>query len=217
MKKVLFIISLLICCTSLYAQADRESFSLIRVNGTQTSLCNDSKLKHWVYDNNKMGWSVEVGGKAFLIKGRGFFIEGTAQLYWSRLPVNYIAWGGSDEEFVCCDDGFRETGFGLKAVGGYDFSLGNNFSLEIFGGPVVNYAANFGPKGKDPKNKVHRFNYRLQVGVGLNYKRFNLSFAFSDDFVNRGKTYYDVHYKYRTYSFSVGLAYRFPLFKQINY
>ena len=94
MKKVLFIISLLICCTSLYAQADRESFSLIRVNGTQTSLCNDSKFKRFgKYDNNKMGWSVEVGGKAFLIRGKGFFIEGTAQFYWSRLPVNYIAWG----------------------------------------------------------------------------------------------------------------------------
>ncbi len=218
-KKVIILLLFLFLNVCVLAQASRESLSFFRISGTYTNCTTGSKETKKYNENGKLGYSIELGGKLFFERTKGWFFEGSVHYFWTHLPFNQpLYWGdsaGSGEShssFLFGSDHVREVGFGTKGVLGYDIILKNSLSLEIFTGPVLHYTTNFGPASEEYKQKLNRFNYRWQLGLGVNYKRFNMNFTFSNDLKNRGKTdSYNLHYRYRTYSFALGIAYRFSL------
>lgn len=205
--KLLFLAVFVLFSTLSFAQSDRESLSLIRVNGTYSAFASGKRATN--SENGKLGYSIELGGKAFLSNSNGLFIEGTGQFFWTHLPFNTALVGGGNTGYIIGQDYLRECGFGIKGVFGYDFILNNYLSLEVFSGPIVNLTVNYGPSNNtwDYKHYLNRFNYRWQAGVGLNFKQFGVNATFTDDLVNRGKH----HHTYRTYMISLGIAYHFSI------
>ena len=160
-----------------------------------------------------MGGSLELGGKWFLCSTNGIFIEGSALLYYSNQPYATVSLLGADiEKVVIGTSAIKEPGFGCSAAFGYDFILNRNLSLEVFTGPILKSAFNLEPKDQMYKEYVNKLSFRWKLGAGLNIKDFNFNVSFSEDVLNRGKRFESsVKKRYRTYSVSIGVAYRFSL------
>ena len=221
-NKIIITILLLLLGTTLYAQYERESSWIVRINGNLSYLTDKAKqdlrtsLKT---TENAKGYGVELGYKGFLTSKSGLFIEGSANIFWSKLPYNELFYATVDPSipmptasrvFWLCED-CKESGIGIKTVVGYDLRLFSKLSVEFFIGPEFRCVLNFDPNEQVEISKdLNRFYFRWHGGIGFNYWRFNLNATFSTDIHNRGKTKYRPMY-YRLNYVTVALGYRFGL------
>ena len=228
MKKIaVSLCFILLAYSSLFGQIERRDMAFIRVNGTYTSLNSSSKSAH--YKNGTFGFSSDLGYKFFLVEKGGLYLECSGQFFYSNIPFNRFYIGASKNNassivyrsakyrpyVEVLNDEANELGLGFSELLGYDFRLSNELSLEVFTGPVFRYVAHYGPSNDILKYELKSTNLRLRTGFGLNYKRFGFNLSFENDLLNRGEREkhdnYSVKYNYKTYTFSAGLVYRFPL------
>lgn len=214
MKKLFLFFILSIVSVPVFAQVDRSNNWLARVNYNQNFLTmgytNDTK--HWSIG----GVSMDFGGKQFFKNDNGWFIEESAEFFFTDLPVSKKVSGP--------DKWCRELGVGAVLLSGFDFNLNNDMSLEVFGGVVYRRLLynkeKYGTVDNDGsaikrirKNiDIYDNNLRLIFGAGLNYNRYNFRFTLSHDLLNRtindwygGRSGYKQHYTTLQVGFGVGL------------
>lgn len=179
----LSVTSIVLCLAvfSAFAQADRSNNWIARINYNQN-------FKTMGYSDDKWNWpigglSVDFGGKQFFNPGNGWFIEESVEGFFSYLPNSKRTLDGKWA---------REAGIGTVLMGGYDFIIDKDLSLDVFGGIVYRYILYDKVKHKlaDGISTIHGThlqpnNLRLKFGAGLNYGKYNFSFSLSPDLINR--------------------------------
>lgn len=212
MKRVIFIAVFLLLGVNLFAQSDRGVLLSMKVNGEQNYLTHSCKTDRCGIRDGKYGFSVEPGFKFFPIKNTGIFIDGSAMFFYTHLPYLTLSWVPTVYWTVLGHTSIKEMGLGCSALFGYDFILNKYLSIEVFTGPILRYSTKQGPKWDTAYDNIKKEAFKWKVGAGVNFKHFNLNFSISKDMIDRGIKGSDnkIH-KYKTYSISVGLAYRIPL------
>ncbi len=195
---------------NLFAQSDRESLWLVRINGSYDFLVYQNDYDTKTKANE---FSIEAGYKRFIKSNKGFYIEGDFNYYWSKgeLPHNIIFYGDKVGPYQFTDK-IKERGATLKILFGYDFRFFYHSSLELFTGFEARFSQYYSSGRSWNDDCLKKFYPRWQAGVGINYWRFNLNCTFSTDLCNRAnKSRKKSGYSYRLNYLSVGLAYRFGL------
>lgn len=222
MKRSLIVFICLACYNISFAQTDRGSIGLVRINGT----ANFYNSVHY-YDNNSnqrngtAGFSAELGAKQFLGK-TPLFIEEMAGFTFSDLPFpEHPYMVGAPIKYPNLAKG-NETGLFSSLVLGYQIPLKNNINIELFAGPSFRYLLKYNAKMYDGAKvdlPFHKANLRLKAGANLNIKNFNISLFASPDLLDRGKLDREGKdvYKYRSIMVGVGIGYYFKWRNVWNY
>ncbi len=206
MKKFLIIIGLLIFIDALsLAQASRDNNYTVRLN-YNTNVYNS--VKSTIGHNYTPGFSFELGGKQFLVKGKGWFLEEAPFFQFNDLPFAKSVPSEKRDIAVLPYDRLRELGVGLYFVGGYDFIINEKMSLDVFAGPDFRYLIKYYPDcgvNDCTDHKLHKANLRFKIGAGLNINNVNISLSMCPDLLDRGLKIK----RYRSVQVALGIGYYF--------
>lgn len=205
MKTISFISLLLLVNIVSFAQSSRENNYVIRLN-YNTNIYNS--VKRTIGHNYTPGVSLELGGKQFLVKDKGWFLEEAPFFQFNDLPFAKSVPTEKRDIAVLPFDRLRELGVGLYFVGGYDFIINDKLSLDVFAGPDFRYLVKYYPDCgvKDcPDHRLHKANLRFKFGAGFNINNANINISFSPDILDRGLGVR----RYRSIQVSLGIGYYF--------
>lgn len=189
-----------------FAQANKESCSFVRLNGTANFFSSD-KYRASSYENNgTLGFSLDLGGKQFLGQSN-IFLEEIFSFAFSELPFpKYPSWDGGYNPYPLGDNlSGRETGIGTIFICGYRIPLKKEMSLDLFGGPNLKYSYKFSGGYHSFKEYLNKVSLRLNAGVSLNINNFNVYLFASPDLLDRGIG----TFKYKTVQVGLGVGYYF--------
>ncbi|MBQ3383021.1 MAG: hypothetical protein IJG54_06800 [Bacteroidales bacterium] len=206
MKKVLISIILIIGLYSMsFAQTDRGSIGLVRLNGT-ANFYNSIKIGDKYSQNGTLGFSLDFGAKQFLGQSN-LFLEETTGFVYSKMPslmsMHFDPYPGWESPYVFLQKG-REAGVSASLILGYQFPVKNNLSIDVFAGPEFRYLFKYKCL-YDNRPNLHKANLRLKAGANLNINSLNISLFASPDLLDRGKGVG----RYRTVQVGIGVGYYF--------
>ena len=142
-------------------------------------------------------WGGQVGG--FF---RNFYRRSS---FYSEIQLSaYYLGRGSNNDLAPL--GIKEWGLSLLPMGGYNFELGGNSSIDAFFGPDLRYSLSY--KNNDGMSLINegkdRFNLRVALGARYNYKRLQASLV-GNFWVLRGSE----RIKDNNFALAVGVGYVF--------
>ena len=153
---------------------------------------------------------MQLGGfyKAFLHQSQAF-VEAQVGLYYmgQKRSSFFLFWdnGTPPEKYVDNYD-IDEWGTTGSIVAGYNFPIGNKFSLDVFTGPELRAAFSCkNDQGKDMLDwHYNRWLMRWKLGTGFNYRHVGVQLYGSYDVTKKSK-----QVNTRDFTLSLGLGYKF--------
>ena len=206
MKKLFFLMIFCLLGASVFAQLVRSNNAFVRLNGTIDIYSSAHYSGKEMHKNGTSGFSLEFGGKHFLCEK--WFFEHAVGFVLASLPIHEIYFGGKNDIVLTGGDYAREYGAKIHVVAGYNFSLRDNMSIDVFAGPDFRYLFKYSPskdEGWSLPNDLRKTNFKIRTGLGLNYNNMNVILTVNPDLLDRAKGIK----RYRTVRLGLGVGYYF--------